>query len=368
MKTNNIDTSSYALLGLLSASLGLDCRVEDIQALTEAEWNRLIDISFDSGVAALAVDGYHSLGVETLLDEVRMRELRYEWFASVLQVEDEYKYKFIRAARFANALEQQDVQCRVLKGMSFATYYRCPDHRECGDCDVYLGSGFETGNDVALQLGGKYEFGTYKHSHLYFGKLMVENHRYLTDFNGTRQGRKTELLLESIIDEAPGKKIGDSQLICPNDHFNALFLIKHAHGNFLYGGLTLRMIYDWAALLICCQDRLDWKLLNEEFAECRLLPFAHLMTSLCVDYLDVRLSCEDIGLCDDPALVAEVMADTLAGGIHTRGKETFPKKCLRISRRFRRIWHFRHLATESVPRLIWNNFAFSSYLKRKIEM
>ena len=73
-------------------------------------------------------------------------------------------------------------------------------------------------------------------------------------------------------------------------------------------------------------------------------------------------------LCEDKALVEEVMEDTIAGGIHTHGVETFWRKCIRIARRFARIWHYRNLATESALCMIWNNFAFSSYMKRKIEM
>lgn len=91
------------------------------------------------------------------------------------------------------------------------------------------------------------------------------------------------------------------------------------------------------------------------------------MTSLCVEYLGTEI-CPGMELCNDKALVEEVMEDTIAGGIHTKGIETFWKKCIRIARRFVRIWHYRELATESVPRMFWNNFAFSSYLKRNIEM
>lgn len=382
-----MDKSSSALFGLLRSSLGCGgCAGEDIGALTYAEWNRLVDIAFEGGVAALAVDGLQKLyesnpELELAIDNEALEDLKYEWFGSTLQTEDDYRAKFSQALRFASALAEKGVRCRVLKGMAFAQYYPVPEHRECGDCDVYLGSGWSVGNEVAVSIGGRYEFGTYKHSHLFLGDLMIENHRYLTDFNGTKQGKKIELLLERAIEgsagigsdtgsegaPSDGGFIGDSALVRPNDYFNALFLIRHAHGNFMYGGLTLRMIYDWAALLKCCGRRLEWKRLYADLDECRLKEFAKLMISLCVEYLGTEV-CPGMELCEDKALVEEVMEDTIAGGIHTKGVETFWKKCIRIARRFARIWHYRHLATESVSRMIWNNFAFSSYMKRKIEM
>lgn len=360
-----MDNSSLALFGLLRSSLGCGGCDGEVSSLTGIDWSRLVDIAFDGGVAALAVDGL--VDGNPLLESDELEDLLYELFGEALQAEYDYNYKFKTASAFAKALKEKGVECRVLKGLSFATYYEHPEHREFGDCDVYLGSGWAVGNEVAVSLGGRYEFGTYKHSHLFLGKLMIENHRYLTDFNGTRQGKKIERILEKAIAEGNGGYIGDSFLIRPNDYFNALFLIRHAHGNFMYGGLTLRMIYDWAAMLKCCGKTLDWGRLYDDLNECRLRNFARLMTSLCVEYLGID-TCPGMELCEDKALVEEVMQDTLLGGIHTKGVETFWKKCIRIARRFARIWHYRSLATESVPRMIWNNFAFSSYMKRRIEM
>ena len=111
--------------------------------------------------------------------------------------------------------------------MAFAQYYPVPEHRECGDCDVYLGEDWQTGNEVVEKLGGRFETGTYKHSRVQIGNLMVENHKYLTSFNGTKQGKKIERLMERAIEEGDEKYIDGSSLICPNDYFNALFLLRH---------------------------------------------------------------------------------------------------------------------------------------------
>ena len=40
-------------------------------------------------------------------------------------------------------------------------------------------------------------------------------------------------------------------------------------------------------------------------------------------------------------------------------------KTKRILRRFRRMWKFRSLASESYPRMVWNAFAFSSYVSKR---
>ena len=59
------------------------------------------------------------------------------------------------------------------------------------------------------------------------------------------------------------------------------------------------------------------------------------------------------------AVLADIMGDQPA--IYVDG---LWHKVKRILRRFHRMWKFRLLASESYPRMVWNAFAFSSYVKR----
>lgn len=61
------------------------------------------------------------------------------------------------------------------------------------------------------------------------------------------------------------------------------------------------------------------------------------------------------------AVLADIMGELPA--IHVKG---LWHKTKRILRRFRRMWKFRLLASESYPRMVWNAFAFSSYMKRGV--
>jgi len=336
-------------------------------ACSAEDWTRMVDMAFENGVAALAADGYHVLLEQcpeavALMETEQMEDLRYDWFGSMLQTEEEYAYKLKKASKFAAALAKRGVECKVLKGLSFAMYYDRPEHRECGDCDVYLGKDFEVGNQVVVELGGSCDGAPGKHCHLYLGSLMIENHRHLTDLHGTRQEMKTERLLERLLVSSTGlRRIGSTQLLRPSDHFNALFLIQHAYANFIFMGMSLRMVYDWAMLLKRCRETLDFARLCHDLDECRLLPFARVMTAICVDYLGLELTCPELGCDRDKAFTQQVLKDILTGGIITRGEETLWKKVVRISRRLVRFWRYRRLATESVPRLIWNNLIYNSY-------
>ena len=59
------------------------------------------------------------------------------------------------------------------------------------------------------------------------------------------------------------------------------------------------------------------------------------------------------------AVVTDIMGEQPA--IHVKG---LWHKTKRILRRFRRMWKFRLLASESYPRMVWNAFAFCSYMSK----
>lgn len=291
-----------------------------------------------------------------------------------------YQKQFDTASMFATSLKKKAVEMKILKGIAFSTYYDTPYLRECGDCDCYLclsdnkkkyksgASGFEIGNKTIEEIGGRGEFGTYKHSHLFLNGMMLENHHYITDFNGTKHGKTVEILLEKALTNSPGTQISKSDMIRPNAHFNALLLIRHAQGNFMNGGITLRMIYDWAVLLRAEQNNIDWDKLYADFDTCKLHLFADIMTSLCVKYLGLKLTRTNISICNDNKLVDDILSDTIARKYVLEEKETLMHKTKRILLRFARMWKYRNLATESYATMIWNSFAFSSYMKRDISL
>lgn len=370
------------LLNLLAATVShrvVHCKA--LLPMSDDCWKELLTMAVRQGVSSLVYSAIERLPRELMPP----KEILLYLFGLVEYQKSRYEKQFVTAQKFAAALKSKGVEMKVLKGISFSTYYDHPELRECGDCDCYLtavkksnqvmernesagSSGFDIGNDTIVEIGGKRAFGSYKHSHLYLNHLMFENHHYITDFNGTKKGKKIELLLEKAIDSAPGAPIANSDMVRPCAYFNALLLIRHAQGNFIQEGMNLRMIYDWAVLLRAEQDNLDWIQLYADFEACGLRTFVDVMTSICVEYLGTKLTYKDITLCTNKKLVNEVLFDTLADNIHLVKNEAFCHKMVRILSRYKRFWHYRGLAIESIPMMIWNSFAYSSYMKRDISL
>lgn len=166
-------------IAFLKASITKDQKevMEMLPASSEL-WNNVIILAQSHGVIAILYNEVCQLPQELLPPtEVVMRLFGYY----NLQQKDFERKKSIALA-FSNALFQKGVTFKVLKGLSFSSYYDQPYFRGLGDCDCYLGKDFELGNQLANKMGAEVDFGTYKHSHIKFNGLLIENHHYLTDF------------------------------------------------------------------------------------------------------------------------------------------------------------------------------------------
>ncbi|MCQ2075278.1 MAG: hypothetical protein MJY77_08905 [Bacteroidaceae bacterium] len=123
-------SSSQTLFSLLRAALGN----EAVGALpSDIDWQEVIDLSFEQGVAAIAVDGLgfahdndddndnglelrdESLErLELALDSPELEDLKYEWFGSVFQAEEDYKKYVEDIASLAKAYSEAGIEMMVL--------------------------------------------------------------------------------------------------------------------------------------------------------------------------------------------------------------------------------------------------------------
>lgn len=323
---------------------------------TPRDWEFFYALSKRQGVVAIIFEAIKSVPKEM----APPKAITLRWISHALSIEDQMKKKESVAIEFAEELSKRYIQTTVLKGLAYASYYPNPYHRESGDLDCYLMGKKEEGDKVTVEIGGKMEEAGYKHSHLYYKGLTIENHNFLTSFDNTKLGIRTEQLLQEQIIEGY-RPIGDTKLQNPSADFNALFLIKHAQRHFIKEGICVRHLLDWAFFLKSESQNVNWKKVVPMMNECRILEFAKVMTSLCIDQLGMKI---DIQGLSSPMKISDVVLTDILGGQPDLFHENFVQKIGRIMRRFYRMWKFRSLADESYCRLVWNSLVFSSYLKR----
>lgn len=363
----------------------------ELLPITEQIWKKVVSLAGIHCVSGLLYSQIKQLP-QSLLPP---RKLIMQLFAKETHQLNRYRQHIVAAQRFASTLKGKNVEMKVLKGISFSTYYDNPALREFGDCDVFLtnnedkecmygANAFETGNSTIKEIGGTVDEGNYKHSLFYLDKLRFENHHYISNFDNTKNGKRIELLLENAICSSPGSKIESTidgqtkttDLIRPNVHFNALFLIFHAQHHFISEGINLRMIYDWAVMLRAEQNNIEWERLYEDFDKCKLRMFADALTLICVKHLGLTVTSSYLSkhlqelneTQKHTSLAKGILDDTFSDNIHIIPNEPFRHKVLRILSRYKRFWHYKELLSESIPMMIWNSIAFSSYMKRRITL
>ncbi len=275
MQRNNSD--SFFLL----IRLGLGTENTIGGCLGPDGWQDIYSLAVRQGVGAFLFDGLQKAieGGEIPADAVPT-DVKMKLFVHTRQVEGNCVKQFKTAAALADIYATQGIRTIVLKGIATGRNYPQPNHRPCGDLDCFLMGDYERGNVVAEQHGANVKRDFYKHSHISYKGLMVENHQFCTSIRGSKRVKAFERLLQSLLRDEGTTKIGDTNLECPLPMFNALFLTHHAYRHFLSEGIALRHLCDWAMLIHRQGNEVDWVRFNNYCELYGMKRFADTMTRL----------------------------------------------------------------------------------------
>ena len=351
---NKLSTKFFQILSYIVNNNQVDWYL--CKGFTSDDWEQIYQLSKKQGVVAVIFDAIKA----TPKEFAPPKHITMRWISHALSIEDQMKKKERVAIEFAEELSKRDIQTIVLKGLAYASYYPNPYHRESGDLDCYLMGKKEEGDKITVEIGGKMEEAGYKHSHLYYKGLTIENHNFLTSFDNTKLGVRTEQLLQELINQGY-RPIGDTKLLTPSADFNALFLIKHAQRHFIKEGICVRHLLDWAFFLKAEYRNVNWDKVIPMMKECRILEFAKVMTRLIIEHLGMKIDIKELS---SSMKITDVVLKDILGERPDLFHENFMQKVGRIIRRIHRMWRFRSLADENYLRLVWNSIAFNSYLKR----
>ena len=319
--------------------------------LTAEGWGKLYLLAKQQGVTGVLFEQ-----IQTLPKEVAPpRELLLRWMSHTMSVEHQTKERFQKCVEFAELMSNHGMQTLVLKGLALSGYYPNPWHREYGDLDCYLfeekegqilWSGcYERGNQIAEQVGWAVERGYYKHSHIKYKGLEVENHQFSLPIKDGEEVRALERELRRLIAKPNAlKKIGKTQLVMPPADFNALFFTAHALSHFLFESIRVRHVLDWAMFLKKEQDNIDWDNFWKWCDKMHYTRFVKCLNYICSHYLEMEL-CPSLKV-EDGAEIARfserIMQDILSGySIYSTGHTSLRIRLDIILSYLKGLWKFR---------------------------
>ena len=334
---------------LSCAVSGKELEVERLKDVTPQGWQEVYLMGKAQGVTGLLFDKVKSLPKEV----APPRDVVMQWMSHTMSIERQTKMLYQKSAEFAELMAQEGMHTMVLKGMALSGYYPNPWHREYGDLDCYLyevmddkvlwDDCYERGNCVAEAHGLEVKRGFYKHSHIKYKGMEVENHQFALPIKDGPEVKALECeLRRQVATPERLERIGQTHLYKPSADFTALFLTAHSLSHFLFESIKLRHVLDWAFFVKAEHQHVDWDNFWEWCERMKYTRFVMCMNYICSHYLKMEIP-ESLQRHDAAvlALSARILDDIFGGySLYTQNYTGFMFRVMMIKNYLKGFWKF----------------------------
>ena len=312
-------------------------------AVTPGSWERIYRMAADHGLSAVVWDGICRLPAA----QQPPRETRIRWALSAEKLEERYRHQQQTASKLAARFSEEGLRMLLLRGLGLSRDYPLPEHRECGDIDIYLYGQSDKGDRVLHEIGAHLYFDVPKHSEYVWDGVLIENHRTILNVRRNRTERELNAVLVRLLEKegthglAPG-------IQAPRATFNAIFLIRHAAVHFQKEGIVLRHLCDWACFLTRHWDEIDHALFRTAMEDYRMDRFADLMTAAAVEYLGAEVPGPEC----EAGMLGRFMEEVLT--LSPMPDKPLPRLLRKLSGPYRNRWRLREVLRTPVWRYYYD--------------
>ena len=240
------------------------------------------------------------------------------WIGEVLQGY-EYRYKlYCRAiAELARFYNSHGYKMMVLKGYACSLDWPKPEHRPCGDIDIwqfgqqkeadkflesleFRDESLETVEKVKSVKKIKVDRRHHHHTVFYWRDFMVENHYDFINVHHHKSNAEVEKVLKELGSEANinhnenGNSVGTrisfvevygEKVYLPSANLHALFLLKHNMIHFAAEGISMRQLLDWGFFMVAHHQEIDWPWFLGEMEKLGMTTIFNIFNAICVEDL-----------------------------------------------------------------------------------
>ena len=329
----------------------------------DVNWSEVLDISYDQGVAAIVLDGYEDYlrknpSQKSFLPLPENKPLRGKALGRLHKIENNHKSHLDALSALAGILSKKQIPFLIMKGFSCAQYYPIPEHRNCGDIDIYPGRRFAESNDAIKEAGVDVLSHYYRHTTSRIKGILIENHRILCDLRGPRnQTRALEAQLETLGNECLQRKGGEMinnlvipGAVFPSANFNALFLPWHVSAHLEFERVTIRHLVDWALFLTHDGKDIDVSMFQtaKQNYTYGFSKIADILTNLSMRYLKIPVNDIPFGIIEDAVNFDDRLADRVfeymfAGKNRERDNNVWVFRINNIKRIWQERWKYKEI-------------------------
>ena len=273
---------NIALLSLVKLGIGHRCAPPDV-----VDWQAIKTLADKQGLTAVVVDG-----IEQLPDAERPpKELLLQWIGEVFQSYENRCKLYLRAiAELAGWYNAHGYKMMVLKGCACGNNWPKPEHRPCGDIDIWL-FGQQREADAALGSWFKVHdsekiIDNSHHHHTVFDwhGFTVENHYDFVNVHAHKSSAELEKIFKQLgQDDFHAVEVNGEKVYLPSPNLHALFLIRHMVSHFAAAEITLRQVLDWAFFVEKHTKEVDWVWLDGMLDKFHMKEFVSCINAICVE-------------------------------------------------------------------------------------
>lgn len=361
-----MNSSAKNILLLLNIAINKHVQV----FVNEVDWEQILKMAQKQGVRGLAFEALEVLKQNnSQCSSFPDRMTLMQWYAQTSFVEKMFAQHVAMAKDVVELWKNHGIKTIVFKGLAHSRYYPKPEHREFGDFDCFLidshgKCAYKQGNDIARKASLVVDDGWYKHSHIAYKKLTIENHQFFT--SARRGGTDMALhryMVEVIGDGSLLEKLDGTDIYVLPIEAEGLFMLYHSLTHFLVEGINLRHFVDWACWIKANQDKIVW---TDFYAQCkkfRLDGFVDVLNTIAVKHLGVEL--HDKMIFANSSYAERTIESALYddSSIYNRGKGQWYERLHVIGNAFKYSWKYRNVAHYSMIGYVWQ-FVYG-FLRRK---
>ena len=253
------------------------------------DWPKVREFAERQGLSAVVLDGIEKLPIalrppkETLL----------EWIGEVLRGYEynyeQYKRTLGEMAAFYN---DHGYKMMVLKGYACSLDWPKPEHRPCGDIDIWqFGMQKEADAALAKEKGIKIDKSHHHHTVFEWREFMVENHFDFINVHARKSNRELEKIFKELgADDSHWVEVNGEKVYLPSPNLHALFLMRHAVAHFSSTSITMRQVLDWAFFIEKHNKDIDWGWFFNRMKEYHIMDFFNTVNAICVEELGFESS------------------------------------------------------------------------------
>jgi hypothetical protein len=316
------------------------------------DWETIQPLALQHGLSAIVIDG-----IERLPENKRPpKEKLLEWIGEVLQGY-EYRFEMYRRsiAEMANFYNSHGYKMMVLKGYACSLNWPKPEHRPCGDIDIWLFGKQKEADDVFVkERGVRVDKSHHHHTVFNWGDFTVENHYDFVNIHAHRSSAELEKVFKELgMDDSHFVEIRGERVYLPSSNLHALFLIKHMVSHFAAAEISLRQVLDWAFFVERHSNEVDWEWLTNMLDKYHMKDFFNIINAICI---------EDLGFAADifssvqflPSLKERVLQDILEPEFVTEEPKGFMSRLIYKYKRWQgNAWKQRLCYEESRWEMFW---------------